>query len=455
MPTPHREGKGRALALALFLAAAFAFGPALWAGFVYDDRRDILLNPAAQAETFLERLPATLRPLLKASYALQDALTGPDPLAFHAVNLGLHLASLLVLFALVQRAARATGREPAEADRLAAMAVALWALHPALADTVAYVSGRSSGLSGLLVLICLWAATGNRPRPVMAFVLALLAPLARETALAVPLLLAAWQITLGQGEAFRDKLRRAVPVWLGALLAALVIAGMARHRELVAFSLDQRAPLEALRANVHAVTGIVGLWLQPWQISILPAQPVVHGWTDPPTLWRLAALGSAALGALALRRRAPLAALAVLWALLALVPTNSVIWRVDPVALRPLYLAGIGLSLLLALALARVRVGALVAAASALGLGVLTFQRAALFQDEVALFADAAAKAPEEARAQLMLGLVLANAGQIEAARAALKAALEIDPFLTEAENALRLLDAGFTQGGGVYPNLP
>ena len=51
----------------------------------------------------------------------------------------------------------------------------------------------------------------------------------------------------------------------------------------------------------------------------------------------------------------------------------------------------------------------------------------------------------------LMLGLVLANAGQIEAARTALETALTIDPFLHQADNALRLLDAA--AGGGVYPN--
>jgi tetratricopeptide (TPR) repeat protein len=443
MPRAGKGSWGRIVPLAAALVlAAIAFWPGLWAGFVYDDRRDVLLNPAARAEGFLSALPATVRPLLKASYALQDWLTGMNPVAFHAANLALHLASMAAAFALVRRACLQAGCGLPLAQRIAGMTLLLWALHPALTETVTYVSGRSVGLSSLLVLLCLLAATADRPRPWAAFLMAGLAPLARETALITPLLLLAWQITLAH-EAPRRALCRAAPVWAGAILAALILAAMARHRDLVAFSLDQRGPLESLRANLFAIPEILRLWLQPWRISVLPAQPVLQGWTDPPTLFRLGAIAALPAAALVLRRRAPLLAFAVLWTGLALAPTNSLIWRVDPVALRPLYLAGIGLSLALALALARVRPGLWLAAGLALWLATQTAGRATLYQDEVALFADAAARSPQDARAQLMLGLVLANAGRLDEARQAIKTAIVIDPFLTGAENALRLLDAG------------
>jgi tetratricopeptide (TPR) repeat protein len=437
--------------------AALAFAPGLWAGFLYDDRRDVVLNPAAAAASFWDRLGGTLRPLVKASYALQDALHGMAPWAFHAVNLALHLIAVVLVFHLVRRACvlaeAGTGlqNDPTLPERTALIAAALWAVHPALAETVVYVSGRSAGLSGVLVLGALAAATGARLRPGLAFACALAAPLARETALVAPLLLTVWQVTLDRDRALGQRVRLALPVWAGALLAALVIASLSRHRELIAFSLDQRGPLEALRANLFAVPEILRLWLEPWRISVLPSQPVVHGWTDAPTLLRAAGLVALPVLALACRARAPVAALAVLWTLVALLPTNSLIWRVEPVALRPLYLAGIGLALLLALPLARLRGGGILAGALVLGLGAAAWQRATLYQDEVALFADAARKAPGDARAQLMLGLVLANAGRPEEARAALDAALARDPFLTEAQNALRLLDAG----SGVYRGGP
>lgn len=442
---------GRVWPVATALALALvAFWPGLRAGFVYDDRRDVLLNPAARADTFLEALPTTVRPLLKASYALQDWLTGLSPMAFHAANLALHLGCILAVVTLVRRFCLQGGYQGPQADRVAGATGLLWALHPALTETVTYVSGRSVGLSTFLLLLCLLAATADRSRPWAAFLLAALAPLARETALIGPILLLAWQVTLGR-EAMGQALRRAAPVWAGAILAALVLAAMARHRDLVAFSLDQRGPLDALRSNLFAIPEILRLWVQPWWISTVPSQPVVHGWADPPTLIRLGAIVVLPVAALILRRRMPLAALALLWTILALAPTNSLIWRVDPVAVRPLYLAGIGLSLALALVLSRSRFGIWLALACALALAPQTWARATLYQDEVALFADAARKAPDSARTHLLYGLVLANAGRVDEARAALDAALAMDPFLSEARNALRLLDAG----EGVYRRGP
>ena len=110
----------------LILLTAVAFWPGLSAGFLYDDLRDVVENPAAQAETFAERLPQTVRPLLKASYALQDAMTGPSPFAFHAVNLGLHLATTLMVLALLRRAAGLAGHAADVAARIGWMAALVW-----------------------------------------------------------------------------------------------------------------------------------------------------------------------------------------------------------------------------------------------------------------------------------------------------------------------------------------
>jgi len=443
------EATGKGLVLLLGVVAA-AHLPALGAGFVYDDRNDITHNPSALAETFADRLGGTVRPLLKASYALQDAAHGLSPAAFHVVNLALHLVAVGLVLLLLRRALRLAGHVGHRADLVAALATALWALHPAMTDTVTYVSGRSMGLSSVLLLLSLVAATGDKPRPVVALLAAGLAPLARETALIAPILLLVWQATVGHQQP--GQFRRAAPVWAGAVLAAAVLAAMPGHRELVSFSLGQRGPMDALRANMFAIPEILRLWLEPWRISVMPAQPAVQGWTDAATLLRLLALASLAVFALLRSRRQPLAALAVLWTLVALLPTNSVIWRVDPVALRPLYLAGIGLSLGLALALSRLRAGQVFGVALMLGLGAMTFRLAGLYTDDVSLFADAAAKAPDDARAQVMLGLALANAGRIEEARQALQRALILDPFADNAENALRLLSAG----GSIYtPQAP
>lgn len=438
------EGSRGQLRPGLVLAAVLGLTvlshlPALWGGFVFDDFDDVVDNPSARAATFAARLWGMTRPLLKASYALQDALHGPVAPAYHLVNLALHLVSVALVLVLVRRAAGLAGHEPLRAAWIAGLAAALWAVHPAGVDTVGQVAGRSAGLSTVLILTALWLATAARAHPLAAGVAAGLAVLARETALVAPLLLLVWQICLPTVQGAR----RALPVWTGTVLAGAVMLAMPRHRELLAFSLDQRGPVDALRANLFAVTEMLRLWLTPWQIGAVPTQPVTFGWVDPPTLIRLGALGGALLAALAFRRRWPLLAFAVLWLGVALLPTNSVIWRVNPVAMRPLYLAGIGLALVLALALSRHVAGRVLAAALILGLGGLTWQRAVLYADPVAFFADAARKAPGQAAPLVLLGLTLANAGRPDEARAALEKALQIDPANHEAANALRLLQAG------------
>ncbi|HKY94532.1 MAG TPA: hypothetical protein VJL84_04465, partial [Kiloniellales bacterium] len=93
----------RSLPALLLLAVAAVWASSLGAGFVFDDWADVVENAAAQAATFLDRLPTTLRPLLKASYALQDWLHGPWAPGFHAGNVLLHVATTAVVLLLLRR----------------------------------------------------------------------------------------------------------------------------------------------------------------------------------------------------------------------------------------------------------------------------------------------------------------------------------------------------------------
>ncbi len=425
---------------ALAVLAALAHLPSLSGPFLYDDWNDVARNPSALAGTFWQRLPETLRPLLKASYALQDAWHGPVPALYHAVNIALHAATTCLVFLVIRRAL--AGREG-----VALAAAALWALHPAGAETVSYISGRSMGLSVPLMLLSLLAVTApGKPRTILAFACALSAALARETALILPALLLWWQMTLDAETPRRDRIARAAPVWSGAILAAGIILLMPRHGELVGFSTEVRPPLDAVRANLFAIPAMLAYWVEPWRLTVLPEQPLIYGWGDAPTWLRIAGFAIAAGLALFLRRRAPAAAFAIGWTLLCFMPSNSLIWRVDPVAIRPLYMAGIGLSILLALGLAawpRGRTAGLgVAAVLALALAWMTHNRSALYADEVALWSDATAKTPDYARAHAQRGKALLTAGRNAEARAAIELALALAPFDIEAANTLRLIDA-------------
>ncbi|QSQ26418.1 tetratricopeptide repeat protein [Pyxidicoccus parkwayensis] len=440
---------GVALVGVLMLTGA-VLATALPADFIFDDSVDVEHNPVATPTGFTSHLARTVRPLLKASYALGVALHGPEAPAHRAVNLGLHLAATTLVFLLLRRWLASHQPEARDTALPSLAGAALWVLHPLVCDTVIPISGRSMGLSTVLLLGALLFATGTRPPraagAVSGAVLALLAPLARETALVLPLLLTWWQATLGPREPWREALRRAAPIWAGTLVSALLVFLLPRHRELVAFSVARREPFEALRGNVHALSAMLRLWAAPWELSIDPARPREWGWLATPTLLRMGVLVPLGLIALLGRRKVPQLAFALGWALLALAPANSFLWRLDPVGIRPLYLASIAPAMLAGLVLLRARPAPLRAAAwccalaLAVCLGALTESRSALYRSPVALWEDAVRKAPLQARAHTNLGMAYLAQGRLEDAERALARALDLEPWNTSARCGLDAL---------------
>lgn len=433
--------------------AAFGFNGA--SGFHHDDARDIQTNPAAKAETFAAHLATTNRPLTKASYALHDSLHGDWAAGYWIGNLALHLIATGLVFTLFWRAFPLSGLPRDQVLPWAFAATALWAVHPALSETVSYLSGRSMGLSAALMLAALVLTTAHRPRGWLACLCAALAVVARETALVLPLVLLWWQMTLQPVEPPRAAARRFLPVLAGTLLGAALILAMPRHRDLIVFSLEMRGPLLALRDNLHAATEILGFWVLPGAISLAPAPPPPQAWDAPGTLARIGFFCGIGILALTLRRAAPLFAFGLGLAVLALVPSNSILWRLDPVALKPLYLAGLGITMAAAgaaVAVAGVRPLRLAFAPMVLAL-MVSFtlkaqERARLFTDAVALWGDAAAKSPDFARAQIGYAVALFNAGRLDEARQHAQRAADLDPADPRGQALLDLVDQASGTGG-------
>jgi hypothetical protein len=145
-------------------ATAIAWGAVPWGTFQFDDFRNVVRDPATtDAAVLLERLPHGLRPLTRISYFLDAQLHGLKAGGFLATNLLLHAITVVLVFALARR----------RLDHAGALIAALaFAVQPANAEVVAYVSGRSTGLMTLLLLgglllhdsgerlgACLWRAS--------------------------------------------------------------------------------------------------------------------------------------------------------------------------------------------------------------------------------------------------------------------------------------------------------
>lgn len=421
----------RTAALLLVLATALVWLGLFRAVPQFDDYLVILDEPrVASLAAWWESMPG-MRPLLKLSYAINQSLGSLA--AFHAFNLLLHIGCVLAAWRLLRRLL------PGQDEPAALLGALVFALHPINTEAVTMLSGRSVSMSTLAILGSLLALLQGRTA--VSLLLFAVAVCVRETALVLPalaMLVLAWQGGWREGQGGSAVLRGAFREtrwhWALALLLCLLVLALPRYRELLAVSLATRDPLENLLSQASAIPWLLARLLQPFAIDPDPRLPVFAGWT--PGLVLIAGAWLAVLaGTLRYLPRGRFSAFAVAWLLLALLPTNSLVARLDLVNGRQLYLAALPLFGLLALAisaLARRRrplAPGLAAALLAL-LATGTVLRNADYRSERDFWSAAIAVNPANARAWNNYGLALESESPAdpERAAAAYREALRLAP---------------------------
>src|SRR4051812_37932226 len=129
---------------------AVAWGAVVLGNFQYDDFANILQDPAThRVGALLHRLATGIRPLTRLSYALSDSMFGEWAGGWLLVNLLLHFLTTIRIAKLVHL--RTLN------GKAATLAGACFALQPANAEVIAYVSGRSTGLAVAFVVAALLA----------------------------------------------------------------------------------------------------------------------------------------------------------------------------------------------------------------------------------------------------------------------------------------------------------
>lgn len=156
----NRAWAARAVIVAAVVAA---FSPSLLNEFVYDDRPLLVENDRYRGFdpgwAFTTTVMGHYQPLTWLTYSLDHAIWGSDPFGYHLTNILIHAAAALALFALL--------RLLLDGDAIASAAGALFfAIHPMRAESVAPAVGRHDVLSGLFLILTVWAyvkmARGSR-----------------------------------------------------------------------------------------------------------------------------------------------------------------------------------------------------------------------------------------------------------------------------------------------------
>ncbi|MEK6806977.1 MAG: hypothetical protein AABY95_10070 [Pseudomonadota bacterium] len=186
MTTPHTSIEDRAtqtagLALPLMAACVAVYFQGLFGGFLLDDYENIVNNPSlslVDGSTY-RWLAAALssdsgmlrRPVSMLSFGLNHYLFGMDPIAFKAVNLGVHLLCGLLVYGLSLRllpfltpSGAVSGKSLKNHRNLAFFVTALWVLHPLHVSGVMYIVQRMNQLAALFVLAGLYCYASGRLR---------------------------------------------------------------------------------------------------------------------------------------------------------------------------------------------------------------------------------------------------------------------------------------------------
>jgi tetratricopeptide (TPR) repeat protein len=439
-------GRDALLAGAAALVAFVAYLPSFGGVFQFDDYNVIVNYPTVHSwRALLERAGQGVRPLLKASYALNWSL-GPGELGFHLLNNAAHALNAALLYlvgaALCERwfATPPGTRAPMRAAVL--VAALLFALHPAQTEAVTYISGRSSSLMAVCYLGALLAYLRGASWRVTAL-LFVLAVAIRETAVTLPAALLLCELTRGERPSFRTLARRQGVHWLLLGAGALFVLLNERYFAHIAFGFTRRGMAENLIAQVGGVSYLVSRLLALAGYNIDPALPAQLDW-DPVLGMQAGLLAALALLGLASLRSRPWIAFGIGWFFLQLVPTNSIVPRLDVANDRQLYLACWGLFLALAIQVARLgwrrSLNAGVAGALLSACAASSVSRQLDYASEIALWEASVAASPWNARAHNNLGYAYQLAGRRDDAQREYERALLFDPANAKARLNLRFL---------------
>lgn len=440
----------------LLAGAAFAlFANTFGHAWTMDDIPVIVRNPDVKSLSAFFHDSYQGRPLRELTFLIDYSLFGLNPAGYHIQNILWHGVNAFLVFLLALRLGM---------SRAAAWIGALiFLVHPVQVEVVAQVSHRKDSLALAFSLLSLLtyasAFAPGRKKGLRLFAAALLfgvALLAKQNALILPLVLAAWELAFLPPQE-RFLLRRPPLAWSAAgvavLAGALWVVSLGGPE---AFLGSMRLGL-LLHANVFDGSGFstwYAMVLKSWAFMALkliwPARlaveytfPVPRSWFDP---WVLGALAGVVLYGAALfttwRRRLAVPFFALLWFALFYLPVSNLLPTAYFAADRYLYAPAAGFSLLVAWGLERLcgrRTAPLAAVAAVLVvvLAAKTWSQNRVWSDPFTLYSHALEVSPEAVYVLTNMGVGYRERGDIPRALEMLGRAVEVNPWFAPAYHTL------------------
>lgn len=384
-----------------------------------------------------------------ASWVFDIELGRGNPGVYHLTNVLLHLANTLVVFTVLLRMTGWRWR--------IAFVAALFALHPAHVESVAWIAERKDVLSTLFWLGTMWFYTGyTRSRAARDYLLALglfaLGLLSKPMLVSLPLvllLLDYWPLgRLRDGARWQDLVREKAP-FLALAFVSCVVTFWAQRTGGAVGSFETY-PLGVRLANaIVAYAGYIAQMFWPVRLAVLYPHP---GASLP--LWKAAGSAAAMIAVTAAAVRAartrPYFIVGWLWYLITLVPVIGLVQvGKQPMADRYTYVPLLGLFFIISwggsevllgrdrqavsASLARKAAAGVLAAAVILALIPAAYAQVGVWRDSITLWRHAIAVGADTPLAHNNLATALKDKGFTEDAISEFRTAIQMEPEYADA----------------------
>jgi tetratricopeptide (TPR) repeat protein len=450
----HRIGLflGGLVVLTLLIYASGLNGP-----LVFDDMSNIEYNPHIRLEKLsfdgLKKAafdsPAEFRPVANISFALNYWLHGYKTSGFHLVNVLIHVTTGVFLFFFI----RLTLRMPALSLKyeshqwVAYVAALIWLVHPLQTQSVTYIVQRMNSMAAMFYVMALFFYACGRVSQTTqnrwlwfggCAAAGILALGTKQIAATLPFFIFLYEWYFLQDLNWHWFKRRMLPlagvllffgilalIYLGADPLESILGGYQRRD----FTLLERV-LTQFRVVVFYIS-LIGFPL-PSRLNLDRDFALSHSLLDPvTTLLCMVTIAGLLFFAWRLAPRQRLISFCILWFFGNLVIESSVI-GLEIIFDHRTYLPSMMVCLLAVILLYSILrskwacIGVL--AVVAMAFSFWTYERNAVFRDQISIWGDCVAKSPNKARPHNNLGIFLKRKGRLDEARMQFEKALQLKP---------------------------
>jgi len=345
------------------------YANALNTSFQSDDERHIFLNVEIDNPAYyLNLIPdtgllekITLRQISLLAFALNYQWSQENPFGYHLFNILIHIVTVILVFTIVSLTIKnSTEWGEKDASIIGAITALLFGLHPVQTETVTYISGIPGGMAALFFLLSLLMfilgglkrfSSKNIPSFIfyaLSLFMFFVAVLCKETAITLPVILLLYDLYFMKGENWKV-FRSRIGFYTLFPIIAMLIYLQSPHAFLWAAI---RGLLE--KANFSLILVQLDILKIPIKLFFFPINLSFEHTIRNQVMWGsllISIFGLVVTLFLVIKKfylKSAILSFSILWFLITLAPTNSIMPRTHLISERNLYLPYFGFCLFFA-----------------------------------------------------------------------------------------------------------